>query len=173
MPTWGTSAPAPVPASPAPVAQPAAPVQQAGEAAAEPQLEPAPAAESAAPVQATQPAPSPQILQSDAPAVTQGSAVSAAPADPAADAQPVALPEGMHQVEVVADSGDCWMGFDPDGKQQQRTLRKGDTISMTFRDSLVIRLGNARAVRVSYDGKELDRSTSPRVVTMSFPPTAE
>lgn len=173
MPTWGTSAPAPVPAAPAPVAQSAAPVQQSGEAATETQPEPAPAAESAAPVQATQPAPSTQILQSDAPAVTQGSAVSAAPADPAADAQPVALPEGMHQVEVVADSGDCWMGFEPDGKKQQRTLRKGDTFSMTFRDSLVIRLGNARAVRVSYDGRELDRSTSPRVVTMSFPPAAE
>ena len=80
-----------------------------------------------------------------------------------------ALPDGMHQVEVIADTGDCWMGFEPDGKKQQRTLRKGDTFSMTFRDSLVIRLGNARAVRIIYDGRELERSTSPRVVTMNFP----
>ena len=44
---------------------------------------------------------------------------------------------------------------------------------MTFRDTLVIRLGNAKAVRVVYDGKELERSTSPRVVTMSFPPAQQ
>ena len=85
---------------------------------------------------------------------------------------PAALPDGMHQVEVIADTGDCWMGFEPDGKKQQRTLRKGDTFSMTFRDSLVIRLGNARAVRIIYDGRELERSSSPRVVTMNFPSDA-
>ena len=79
------------------------------------------------------------------------------------------LPDGMHQVEVIAVDGDCWMGFEPDGKHQQRTLRKGDTFSMTFRDSLVVRLGNVQAVRIIYDGKELERSTSTRVVTMRFP----
>ena len=81
----------------------------------------------------------------------------------------MALPDGMHQVEVIAVDGDCWMGFEPDGRHQQRTLRKGDTFSMTFRDSLVVRLGNAQAVRIIYDGKELERSTSTRVVTMRFP----
>ncbi|MCQ2444221.1 MAG: DUF4115 domain-containing protein, partial [Mailhella sp.] len=80
------------------------------------------------------------------------------------------LPDGMHQVEVISESGDCWMGFEPDGKKQQRTLRKGDTFSMTFRDSLVIRLGNSQAVRVIYDGRELDGTGSPRVVTLTFPP---
>jgi cytoskeleton protein RodZ len=80
------------------------------------------------------------------------------------------LPEGMHQVEVIADAGDCWMGFEPDGKKQQRTLRKGDTFSMTFRDTLILRLGHALAVRIIYDGKEMERSSSPRVVTMTFPP---
>ena len=166
MPTWGTSAPAPVPESQTPAAQPAAPVQQNVETASSGSGAAAPAAETVQPAQ-TVPA------QTAEPAVTQPADITtASPAeDPAA--QPVALPEGMHQVEVVADTGDCWMGFEPDGKKQQRTLRKGDTFSMTFRDSLVIRLGNARAVRVSYDGKELERSTSPRVVTMSFPPAAE
>ena len=91
-----------------------------------------------------------------------------APAAPAPETPP--LPEGMHQVEVISDNGDCWMGFEPDGKKQQRTLRKGDTFSMTFRDSLVVRLGNAQAVRVLYDGRELTRSGSSRVVTLTFPP---
>ncbi|MBQ8172807.1 MAG: DUF4115 domain-containing protein, partial [Mailhella sp.] len=101
-------------------------------------------------------------------------------ADPAApvvspasqDAQPgfVALPEGMHHVEVIADVDECWMGFTPDGRRQQRTLSKGDSYTMTFRDSLVVKLGNAGAVRVIYDGKELERAAAGRVVTLRFPP---
>ena len=86
------------------------------------------------------------------------------------EALPAALPEGMHHVEVIADEGDCWMGFEPDGRRQQRTLRKGDSFTMTFRDSLVMKLGHAAAVRVIYDGRELERSTSHRVMTLRFPP---
>ena len=41
---------------------------------------------------------------------------------------------------------------------------------MTFRDSLVVKLGNAGAVRVIYDGKELERAAAGRVVTLRFPP---
>ena len=164
MPTWGNAAPAPVPAPQAPEVQSAPSVQQAAET-------PVPSEDSASAVSGgeSQPEQGGQAVQS-APAVVQNAEPSVASAEPAAETDPVALPEGMHQVEVVADTGDCWMGFEPDGKKQQRTLRRGDTFSMTFRDSLVIRLGNARAVRVVYDGKELERSTSPRVVTMSFPP---
>lgn len=164
MPTWGNAAPAPVPAPQTTDAQPAP---------AEPQPAPQPAvtqssaSEADASAVTQQPDPAAAPVAAADPAVTQGAAE---PAAPAADDQAAVLPEGMHQVEVIADSGDCWMGFEPDGKKQQRTLRKGDTFSMSFRDSLVIRLGNARAVRVVYDGKELERSTSPRVVTMSFPP---
>ena len=165
MPTWGTSAPAPVPEPQVPAAQPSAPVQQPAETSAADTAVPAPSADTAQGVQAApaQPADAAVTQSAETPAVT-------APENASAEAQPVALPDGMHQVEVIADTGDCWMGFEPDGKKQQRTLRKGDTFSMTFRDSLVIRLGHARAVRVIYDGKELERSTSPRVVTMSFPP---
>ena len=168
VPTWGSSAPAPMPE-----VQPSA-VQQA----------PAPAAEPEASSAVTQ---NPAVTQNVGGEVTQEPEAAQAqeqtdpaaqpPVEPqnsvdpaAAQDEAVALPDGLHQVEVIADTGDCWMGFEPDGKKQQRTLRKGDTFSMTFRDSLVIRLGNARAVRVVYDGRELERSTSPRVVTMSFPP---
>ena len=159
VPTWGNAAPATEPVPPAPaVTQPEANVTQP-EAGAE-QGGPSPEASAGA---AEQPE------AAETPAVTQAVEPSSVPESPASE-EAVALPAGMHQVEVIADTGDCWMGFEPDGKKQQRTLRKGDTFSMTFRDSLVIRLGNARAVRVMYDGKELDRSTSPRVVTMSFPP---
>ena len=161
MPTWGNAAPAPVPAPPAPETQAAPVVQQPVQQSEA--VQDVASAPSAAVSQPQEPAPaSPADAE-----VVQDAAASAAPAD---EEQPAALPDGMHQVEVIADTGDCWMGFEPDGKKQQRTLRRGDTFSMSFRDSLVIRLGNARAVRVVYDGKELERSTSPRVVTMSFPP---
>ena len=169
VPTWGNASPAPVPDMPAssasensapavvqgelPAVEQSADVEQSAENGVTQAGEESQAAEQAqaAPVQE---ADQPQVAEEPAPAQEESAA----------------LPDGLHQVEVIADTGDCWMGFEPDGKKQQRTLRKGDTFSMTFRDSLVIRLGNAKAVRVIYDGRELDRSSSPRVVTMSFPP---
>ena len=166
VPTWGNASPAPVPDMPAATApETSAPAVVQGEL---------PAVEQSA-----------DVVQGAENGVTQGEEsqaseqvqVAPVPTDPVQNAETAqapeetaVLPDGLHQVEVIADTGDCWMGFEPDGKKQQRTLRKGDTFSMTFRDSLVVRLGNARAVRVIYDGKELDRSSSPRVVTMSFPP---
>ena len=83
---------------------------------------------------------------------------------------PALLTEGLNHVEVIADAGECWMGFEPDGRKQQRFLRKGDSFTMSFRDSLEVKLGNISAVRVIYDGKELERSNSQRVMTLRFPP---
>ena len=95
----------------------------------------------------------------------------AAPAQAVEQADaPALLPEGLHHVEVIADAGECWMGFEPDGRKQQRFLRKGDSFTMAFRDSLEVKLGNVSAVRVIYDGKELERSNSQRVMTLRFPP---
>ena len=97
----------------------------------------------------------------------------AAPAQAVEQAEvsvPAILPAGLHHVEVIADAGECWMGFEPDGRKQQRFLRKGDSFTMSFRDSLEVKLGNVSAVRVIYDGKELERSNSQRVVTLRFPP---
>lgn len=177
VPTWGTAAPSPMPeVQKEPVELSSAPAADtAASEASAPSAVPAPSAEPGA-AQSTDNG----VTQSGAGAAEQTPAQagpeqanvqqSADAAAPAAEEGVAPLPDGLHQVEVIADTGDCWMGFEPDGKKQQRTLRKGDTFSMTFRDSLVIRLGNARAVRVVYDGRELDRSTSPRVVTMSFPP---
>ncbi len=164
MPTWGS-------ATPAAQTPPAASSVTSAPEESLPQSDAAPAEEAGvAPSEAASTVPSAPAQSENAASSVEQSSSTPADASPAAEATPVVLPDGMHQVEVVADTGDCWMGFEPDGKKQQRTLRKGDTFSMTFRDSLVIRLGNARAVRVMYDGKELERSTSPRVVTMSFPP---
>lgn len=181
VPTWGTAAPTPVPA-PAP-----APVEQAGsvEQRAVVQQEAVgedPAASSAATATGAEQTPSGPVSSAASDGQNGVSSAVEQPALPSAEEpasaavgtepeQPAAavLPDGLHQVEVIADTGDCWMGFEPDGKKQQRTLRKGDTFSMTFRDSLVIRLGNARAVRIIYDGRELERSSSHRVVTMNFP----
>lgn len=127
------------------------------------------AGQSSSPVPLESTPPAAQDAQNTPEAVLPAAPSSAAAEKPAPET-PVVLPEGIHQVEVIADQGDCWMGFEPDGKKQQRTLRKGDTFSMTFRDSLIIRFGHARAVRVIYDGKEMERMASSRVVTINFPP---
>ena len=161
------AAPAEAPAGPAAPA-PAAPVWDAPAAQPEAQEE-GPAVTQAMPSAAEDALP-----QSSASLVSQmiPAELTSEPAAPAAPAEEplAALPEGMHHVEVIADGGDCWMGFEPDGGKQQRTLRKGDSFTMTFRDSLVVKLGHAAAVRVIYDGKELERSASTRVVTLRFPP---
>ena len=160
-------APAEAPAA-SPAAAPAAPVWDAPAARPEAQEE-GPAVTQAMPSAAEDALPrsSASLVSQMIPAeLTNESAASAAPAE-----EPMAaLPEGMHHVEVIADGGDCWMGFEPDGGKQQRTLRKGDSFTMTFRDSLVVKLGYASAVRIIYDGKELERSASTRVVTLRFPP---
>ncbi len=101
--------------------------------------------------------------------VFQEESSSAAEAPSDMDSAAASLPEGMHRLDVIAEDGDCWVGFEPDGRQQQQTLRRGENFSITFRNSLDVRFGNVQAVRIIYDGKELPRSTSARVVTMSFP----
>ena len=161
-------APAEAPAVSSGSAAPAVPVWDAPAARPEAQEE-GPAVTQAMPSAAEDALP-----QSSASLVSQmiPTELTSEPAAPAAPAEEplAALPEGMHHVEVIADGGDCWMGFEPDGGKQQRTLRKGDSFTMTFRDSLVVKLGHAAAVRVIYDGKELERSASTRVVTLRFPP---
>ncbi len=107
---------------------------------------------------------------SPAPAPADGDAGAGSGVVQSAGSSFAALPEGMHHVEVIADQDECWMGFTPDGRRQQRTLSKGDSYTMTFRDSLEVKLGNASAVRVIYDGKELERATTGRVLTLRFPP---
>ena len=188
LPMQEQAAPAPEAAAPAVKPESEAKAPEAPAAPAEAPAEPA-APASAAPVWDA-PAAQPEA-QEEGPAVTQAMPSAAEDAlpqssaslvsqmipaeltsEPAAPAEEplAALPEGMHHVEVIADGGDCWMGFEPDGGKQQRTLRKGDSFTMTFRDSLVVKLGHAAAVRVIYDGKELERSASTRVVTLRFPP---
>lgn len=153
------------PKTPATAEPPASEAPAAAEISAAPES-PAPAAEPTPPVESTE---SGAQTASGEQTVSEASAA-AEPAPEVSPPEPATLPEGLHQVEVSAVDGDCWMGFESDGKQQQRTLRRGDTFSMSFRDSLVIRLGNIKAVRISYDGEELPRRSSVRVVTMTFPP---
>ncbi len=87
---------------------------------------------------------------------------------PSADAP--ALPENGHQVVLTADKGDCWIGYEQDGKKLQRNLRRGDSFTVSFNDGLRLRLGNAAAVNVNYDGRDMERSASSRPLNMTFPP---
>jgi cytoskeletal protein RodZ len=177
------AAPKPAPADPAPEAPTeVAPVSQAPQWDA-PAEETAPAGPAVTQAMneeagsAPQPAAPADIAESAAPAAPAsapgGVQPSPAPAEleqPSAGASAFAvLPAGDNHVEVIADEGDCWMGFEADGRKQQRFLRKGDSFTLAFRDALVIKLGHASAVRVVYNGRELERSASGRVLTLRFP----
>ncbi len=141
--------------------------------------------------ESSQPAP----LQQAAPAMPEKPAGEPLPAEPAANATmpaapeapiilggtplpaenaTVAVPEAVapaagHRVFITAD-GDCWISTTADGKNSQKILHKGDTLSVDFEDRLVMKLGNAGAVRVAYDGKELPPIGKPgRVKKVTFP----
>lgn len=81
------------------------------------------------------------------------------------------LPAGMHQIVLTADS-DCWVHANADNTDtRQFTLKTGETFAMPFRKSLVLKLGNAGGVKITYDGTAMPRpGASGQVKTITFPP---
>lgn len=140
-----------------------APIQQASPTLPEkPSESAAPAALSSEPVaNATMPA------TPEAPIVLGGTPL---PAENATVPVPeAAVPATGHRVFITAD-GDCWISTTADGKNSQKILHKGDTLSVDFEEKLVMKLGNAGAVRVAYDGKDLPPIGKPgRVKKVTFP----
>ena len=55
----------------------------------------------------------------------------------------------------------------------QRTLQAGESLTLSFAESLRLRLGNAGGVRVFYNGRELDRGRQGQVRNWNFPLTPE
>ncbi len=78
--------------------------------------------------------------------------------------------EGKHDVTIIAEST-CWIQVTIDsGRPVQRTMEPGDSVSVPFDTSLVLRLGNAGGVRVFYDGVEqMEHGRKGQVRTLVFP----
>ncbi|PRB48996.1 Cro/Cl family transcriptional regulator [Pseudomonas sp. MYb2] len=106
-----------------------------------------------APVVATPATPAPNVPATPAPTVT-APVVPAAPAAPAETVAPVA---GDGQVQLQF-SADCWAQVtDGRGKVIFSGLKhKGDSVSVSGKPPLNVRLGVARAAQVSYNGQPVD-----------------
>lgn len=131
----GVEPAAPATAPTAPAAAPAAPVH------------------TPAPVVATPAAPAANVPATPAPTVT--APVAAATPAPTADAAAPAAGDGQVQLQFTAD---CWAQVtDGRGKVLFSGLKhKGDSVSVSGKPPLAVRLGVARAAQVSYNGQPVD-----------------
>ncbi|WP_440973300.1 RodZ domain-containing protein [Pseudomonas koreensis] len=131
----GAEPAAPDTAPTAPAATPAAPVH------------------TPAPVVATPAAPAANVPATPAPTVT-APVVAATPA-PTAEAAAPAAGDGQVQLQFTAD---CWAQVtDGRGKVLFSGLKhKGDSVSVSGKPPLAVRLGVARAAQVSYNGQPVD-----------------
>ena len=86
---------------------------------------------------------------------------------------PAAQAQGTNTVVVVAETM-CWTSVTVDNARSvQRTLQAGESLTLSFAESLRLRLGNAGGVRVFYNGRELDRGRQGQVRNWNFPLTPE
>lgn len=132
------------PASEAPAAAPAAPASNAtSHATAQPQT----------PAAATPPASTPQ-------APVAAPTVPSMPTAPAEQPAPVMAGGGQVTVQFVAD---CWTQVtDGNGKVLVSGLkRKGDSLDVSGKPPLTLRLGYARGAQVSYNGQPVDVAPLP------------
>ncbi len=160
-------APAPVVEEPAPQAQTQtlppestpAPLTQMQEVAAEPPLgstpaqnaTPAPEAGSGALVPASPVAPSEPAAE-QASAAPPVAAVEPAPAEPVRAPQESAAAVAERTLRISANSA-SWLQARPDDKVMDYFLRKGESATITFRESLSVKFGNAGGVKLELDGK--------------------
>jgi cytoskeleton protein RodZ len=131
----GAEGAAPATAPAAPAATPTAPVH------------------TPAPVVATPASPAPTVPTTPAPTVT----APVVPATPAATAEATAPVAGDGQVQLQF-SADCWAQVtDGRGKVIFSGLKhKGDSVTVSGKPPLNVRLGVARAAQVSYNGQPVD-----------------
>ncbi|KPG80955.1 RodZ domain-containing protein [Pseudomonas sp. RIT-PI-o] len=125
--------------SAAPATEPAAPA-----------VAPSAPAQTPAPVVAAPATPAPNVPATPAPTVT-------APTAPAPTAEVAAPVAGEGQVQLQF-TGDCWAQVtDGRGKVIFSGLKhKGDSVSVSGKPPLAVRLGVARAAQVSYNGQPVD-----------------
>ncbi|MGP6418793.1 RodZ domain-containing protein [Pseudomonas putida] len=131
----------------------AEPVAPATAPAAPAATTPAAPVHTPAPVVATPATPAPNVPATPAPTVT-APVVVATPA-PTAEAAVPAAGDGQVQLQFTAD---CWAQVtDGRGKVLFSGLKhKGDSVSVSGKPPLAVRLGVARAAQVSYNGQPVD-----------------
>lgn len=150
--------PAPAPAPQAQTLPPEnvpAPLTQMQEVAAEPQLPAgAEAVQNASPADAGNASAAPAAGQAPAPAAAkQPEASVVAPAANREQAPSAPAATGGERTLRISASSASWLQARPDDKVVDYFLRKGESATITFRDSLSVKFGNAGGVALELDGK--------------------
>ncbi|WP_043776316.1 helix-turn-helix domain-containing protein [Desulfomicrobium escambiense] len=150
--------PAPAPAPQAQTLPPEnvpAPLTQMQEVAAEPQLPAgAEAVQNASPADAGNASAAPAAGQVPAPAAAkQPEASVVAPAVTREQAPSAPAATGGERTLRISASSASWLQARPDDKVVDYFLRKGESATITFRDSLSVKFGNAGGVALELDGK--------------------
>jgi transcriptional regulator with XRE-family HTH domain len=103
-------------------------------------------------------------------AVAAVAAVAAGPTKPI-DLRSITVPPAHHGIDVVLRmTGRCWITATGDGKVvfAPRTLAAGQTVTISARHTLTIRLGNAAGVRITVNGRPMRAGGPGQVVSLSF-----
>jgi cytoskeleton protein RodZ len=134
-----------------------------------PTSKPEPAAPAEAPV--LMPAEEVEPVGSESPASFPSPEPAAVPVQETAPPQP---PEQVQQrsesmLRIMADQS-CWVQASVDGRQVERILKPGQSMSLAFTSSLSVRLGNAGGVRVTHNGAPYPLNGQPgEVRVLRFP----
>jgi cytoskeleton protein RodZ len=83
--------------------------------------------------------------------------------------QEAAQPPSKHVLEVSSTEA-CWLRAEVDDKERDMYLRPGESVTFRFKESLLLKLGNAGGVELVYDGEPYDlEAKSGEVKTVRFP----
>lgn len=79
--------------------------------------------------------------------------------------------EASHQV-LITGLAECWVHSTADDTDtRQFSVKKNETFALSFNKNLVLKLGNAGGVKITYDGVERpEEGKSGQVKTLTFPP---
>jgi cytoskeleton protein RodZ len=112
------------------------------------------------------PAPTPEPVT---PVAAAPVSAPAAPATPAAAPVTEAVPDGG-QTLVMSAVSRCWISYTVDDeKVVERTLQKGDTLALAFKDKLRVTFGNVGGVRLTHNGKDLEKISKSGKYTLTLP----
>jgi hypothetical protein len=124
--------------------------------------------------------PAPQTLagENDAPGETAAPTAEPVPptgttgagASPPSPASSLPRGEYAHRIMVSAVSGNCWVDVKFDNSSRSVELQSGRTSFWDFQERATVLLGNAAAVKLFYDGKEIMfRAGEGEVKSFRFP----
>lgn len=119
--------------------------------------------QASSPVPAPEPAP---VSPAPTPAASEPTGTSPASAAPT----PEAAAPAAGQTLVISAVSRCWISYAVDEeKGVERTLQKGDTLALAFKDKLRVIFGNVGGVRLTHNGKDLEKISKSGKYTLTLP----